>query len=485
MRIRAPRAPRIPPVTDPSTRTATPGRRRAVHRARRRDACRSWTPAGSTRSGDRRPSVEVLEILRSHQYVKGPPRRRLRAGVRGVRGRRARGGRGLRHGRAHPRAARRAPSRARRTGGRWCCPPSPSWPPRGPWSTRAASPVFADVRPDTHNLDPQSLAARVSDRTAAVIPVHLFGSPVDVDELREALPTPAKGVFVLEDAAQAIHATVRRPAGRCARRRGDVLVLPVEEPRRGRRRRHRHDRRRRPGPGRLRAPRPRPDAEAVRPRARGHEQPDGRDPGRGAAREAAADRRLDRRTPRDRGALRPRLPGHGRSVPRSCGRGPRAPTTSTPFACRIATPSSRRSASAACRRGVYYPLPLHRQTCFARYAPEACPVADTLAGEVLSLPCFPGLTVAEQDRVIEAVREVVARLRASRRGPSSTAFDSASRGMDAGAPRHRSRPCFWPPEHKARNMPVGSRAWASNDPPHPTTPNAAATRGSRPRGGSA
>ena len=54
--------------------------------------------------------------------------------------------------------------------------------------------------------------------------------------------------------------------------------------------------------------------------------------------------------------------------------------------------------------GVYYPLPLHKQPCFARFEPAACPVADRLATEVISLPCFPGLTPAEQDQVVAAVR---------------------------------------------------------------------------------
>jgi len=54
--------------------------------------------------------------------------------------------------------------------------------------------------------------------------------------------------------------------------------------------------------------------------------------------------------------------------------------------------------------GVYYPLPLHRQPCFARFEPAACPVADHLATEVLSLPCFPGLTPGELDRVVAEIR---------------------------------------------------------------------------------
>jgi dTDP-4-amino-4,6-dideoxygalactose transaminase len=60
-----------------------------------------------------------------------------------------------------------------------------------------AVPVFADVDPDTATLDPASAAAAVTDRTRAVIPVHLYGRPADLPDL---------GVPVLEDAAQAIGA---------------------------------------------------------------------------------------------------------------------------------------------------------------------------------------------------------------------------------------------------------------------------------------
>lgn len=62
-----------------------------------------------------------------------------------------------------------------------------------------ATPVFADVDPATAALDPGAAAAARSERTRAVIPVHLYGSPADVVAISEALP----GVAVLEDAAQA------------------------------------------------------------------------------------------------------------------------------------------------------------------------------------------------------------------------------------------------------------------------------------------
>jgi dTDP-4-amino-4,6-dideoxygalactose transaminase len=57
-----------------------------------------------------------------------------------------------------------------------------------------ASPVFADVERDTALLDPQHAAAAVTERTRAVIPVHLYGRPAAAPDL---------GVLVLEDAAQA------------------------------------------------------------------------------------------------------------------------------------------------------------------------------------------------------------------------------------------------------------------------------------------
>jgi dTDP-3-amino-3,4,6-trideoxy-alpha-D-glucose transaminase len=62
---------------------------------------------------------------------------------------------------------------------------------------RGATPVFADVEVATMNLDPEDVATRVTDRTRAVLAVHLFGRPAPVAELAEI------GVPVIEDAAQA------------------------------------------------------------------------------------------------------------------------------------------------------------------------------------------------------------------------------------------------------------------------------------------
>ena len=65
---------------------------------------------------------------------------------------------------------------------------------------RGATPVFADVDPVTLNLDPADVAARITRRTRAIMPVHLFGRPAAMPELVEL------GVQLIEDAAQAFGA---------------------------------------------------------------------------------------------------------------------------------------------------------------------------------------------------------------------------------------------------------------------------------------
>ncbi len=67
-----------------------------------------------------------------------------------------------------------------------------------------AVPVFADIEPRSLNLDPASVEARLSERTRAILPVHLFGHPADMRALRDL--AEARGVPLLEDAAQAFGA---------------------------------------------------------------------------------------------------------------------------------------------------------------------------------------------------------------------------------------------------------------------------------------
>ncbi len=72
--------------------------------------------------------------------------------------------------------------------------------------------VFADVHPRTFNLDPSEVAKKITAKTKAIIPVHLFGQAAPLDELF-ALAKP-RGIHLVEDCAQAIGATYRgKPVG--------------------------------------------------------------------------------------------------------------------------------------------------------------------------------------------------------------------------------------------------------------------------------
>lgn len=84
--------------------------------------------------------------------------------------------------------------------------------------------VFADVDPHTLNLDPQSVARKITDRTKVILPVHLYGQCCDMDALN-ALAKP-RGIVVLEDAAHAAGAEYR---GRKAGSLGDIGVFSFHQ----------------------------------------------------------------------------------------------------------------------------------------------------------------------------------------------------------------------------------------------------------------
>lgn len=75
-----------------------------------------------------------------------------------------------------------------------------------------ATPVFADILPDTFNLDPADVSRRITEKTRAVVPVHYAGQCADMDQFR-TLADDA-GIALLEDAAQAHGASFGgKPAG--------------------------------------------------------------------------------------------------------------------------------------------------------------------------------------------------------------------------------------------------------------------------------
>ena len=82
-----------------------------------------------------------------------------------------------------------------------------------------ARPVFADLDPRTLNLDPGAVARAITSRTKAILPVHLYGHPVDMDPLLDL--ARERRLHVLEDACQAIGALYKgRAVGTLAGKEG-------------------------------------------------------------------------------------------------------------------------------------------------------------------------------------------------------------------------------------------------------------------------
>jgi dTDP-4-amino-4,6-dideoxygalactose transaminase len=87
-------------------------------------------------------------------------------------------------------------------------------------SALGARPVFADIRPETYNLDPSELERRVTPRTRAIVAVHLYGLAADMDPI--VAFAKSRRLPLIEDNAQAIGASYK---GRRTGSFGDVACL--------------------------------------------------------------------------------------------------------------------------------------------------------------------------------------------------------------------------------------------------------------------
>jgi dTDP-4-amino-4,6-dideoxygalactose transaminase len=70
------------------------------------------------------------------------------------------------------------------------------------------TPVFCDIDEDTFNIDPHKIEALITDKTVAIMPVHVFGNPCDVDTIE--IIAKKHGLKVIYDAAHAIGSTIKR-----------------------------------------------------------------------------------------------------------------------------------------------------------------------------------------------------------------------------------------------------------------------------------
>jgi dTDP-4-amino-4,6-dideoxygalactose transaminase len=286
-----------------------------------------------------------------------------------------------------------------------------------------ATPVLCDSSPVTFNLDVRDAARRVTTRTRAIIPVHLFGQPADMDAVM-ALAKKHK-LYVVEDAAQALGAQWReRPVGTIGDygvasfyptknlgALGDAGALLTQREKHYERARILRVHGMEPKyhhqliGGNFRLDALQAALLAVKlPRLAGYNAARARHAGHYTARLS--------RLPGARLALR----GDARSGPAVKEKAklilptvlPEGSTIWNQYTVRV---PGRRDALRDYLAGrgiaseIYYPIPLHEQACFAHlgYKPEDLPWAHRLAGEVLSLPVYPELSEAQVDQVCTAI----------------------------------------------------------------------------------
>lgn len=72
-----------------------------------------------------------------------------------------------------------------------------------------AKPIYVDIQPDTCNIDPNLIEAKITNKTKAIIPVSLYGQPADMDEIN-AIAARYGNIPVIEDAAQSFGATYKQ-----------------------------------------------------------------------------------------------------------------------------------------------------------------------------------------------------------------------------------------------------------------------------------
>jgi dTDP-4-amino-4,6-dideoxygalactose transaminase len=271
-----------------------------------------------------------------------------------------------------------------------------------------ASPVLVDVEPDTGLMDIGQVAAAIGERTRAIVPVHLYGHPVDMDALKTAIA--GRDIKILEDAAQAHGA---RYKGRRCGGLGDAAAFSFYPTKNlGAL-----------GDGGGLVTGDTPSADRVRTlanygsREKYRHELAGRNSRLDPLQAAVLSTRLERldagNARRSQLALRYFLGlSDVRGLELPAVRGWAEPVW---HVFPVRAPGVRDELQAfLAERGVgtniHYPTPVHLQPCYAgRWAQGAFPVAEALATSLLSLPLEPLHSDREIDFVVARVREFFAR----------------------------------------------------------------------------
>lgn len=283
-----------------------------------------------------------------------------------------------------------------------------------------AKPVFADSVAESFNIDPDDIEPRITSRTKAIIPVHLYGQPADLDPILEI--ARRHHLAVIEDAAQSFGAAYRgRPVGALGDfgtisfypsknlgAFGDAGMLVTNDAALAEKARLLRDHGARPkyfhsvvgGNFRL---------DALQAALLAVKLP--HLPEYTAARQnhALEYTRAFSRLPDSQFLellLPAALPGRthiANQYTLRVRRGEDWPGSESPRDSLRRWLQERGIASE-----VYYPVPLHAQQCFQPFLPQRpLPIAEMLAGEVLSIPVFPELTQQERRAVVDAVTDFV------------------------------------------------------------------------------